>query len=158
EQIERQQKESLVRDGVKVIAVEQDGGSPADVVEGLKFLRSGGLVSMTGDRLWRSGQRSIPVTFLGHEAFLPELPFVMALLSGVPLFAFFAYRTGKQSYHFRTVPLKYPRIKDRRERDRAIRQAAQSYADLLEESARQHPGEWFHFEPFIGKKINTSRI
>lgn len=152
EQIERTQKESLIQSGVKIIAVEEDGGSPMDIVEGIKFLKAGGLVSLTGDRVWRADQRLVPVRFFDHEAFLPETPFIFALLSGAPLLIFFTYRTGKQSYHFKTLPPEYVRAKDRRQRDEVISQAAQHYADRLEEIVRQHPFEWFHFEPFIGGK------
>ena len=152
EQIEREQKETLVRSGLTVIAVEPGGGSPADIVEGVKFLKAGGLVSLTGDRLWREDQRRVPVSFLGRRAFLPELPFVLALLSGAPIFVFFAYRTGTRAYRIETGPPEFIRAPDRRMRDEAIRQVAQSYADRLEALVRQYPFEWFHFEPFIGEE------
>jgi predicted LPLAT superfamily acyltransferase len=154
EQIERTQKESLVRSGVRIIAVEEDGGSPSDIVEGINFLKAGGLVSLTGDRLWRKNQPSIPVRFLGHEAFLPEAPFVFALLSGAPLFVFFAYRTGKQTYLFQTMPPEYVHAKERSNRQGTIKRAAQAYADRLEDTVRRHPFEWFHFEPFIGRRLD----
>ncbi|MCK9391121.1 MAG: lysophospholipid acyltransferase family protein [Syntrophales bacterium] len=150
EQIERTQKEGLVRSGVRIIAVEQDGGSPMDLVEGINFLKAGGLVSLTGDRRWHEDQRTVMVRFLGHEAFLPETPFIFALLSDSPLFIFFACRTGSQTYHFQVLPPIVVRAKDRQSRGDAIRRAAQFYADRLEETVRQHPFEWFHFEPFIG--------
>ncbi|MDQ5986569.1 MAG: hypothetical protein CSYNP_02299 [Syntrophus sp. SKADARSKE-3] len=152
EQLERKQKEDLVQNGVTIIAVEQDGGSPADIVEGIKFLRNGGLVSLTGDRLWRRDQRSIAVNFLGREAPIPETPFIFALLSGAPLFIFFTYRTGKYGYHFKVLPPQFVTAKDRGDRDDAIRRAAQFYADRLEEMVREQPFEWFHFEPFIEEK------
>jgi len=120
EQIEGAQKESLVRSGVQIIAVDEDGGSPADIVEGINFLKAGGLVSLTGDRRWREDQRSIPVRFLGHEALLPETPFVFSFLSGAPLFTFFACRTGRQSYHFQILPPEYVHAKDRKDRKDAI--------------------------------------
>ena len=153
EQIERVQKESLVRSGVKIIAVGREGGSPFDIVSGINFLKAGGLVSLTGDRKWREDQRSIPVRFLGHEAFLPETPFVFALLSGSPLFIFFVHRTGRQKYHFKTMPPEYVRAGERSDRQEAIRKAAQAYADILEDTVRHHPFEWYHFEPFIGRKL-----
>lgn len=153
EQIERTQKESLARSGVKIIAVGKDGGSPADILDGVQFLKEGGLVSLTADRLWNSAQKSVPVRFFGHEALLPEAPFIFALLSGSPLFILFTYRTGEDSYHCRIVPLNYVRAENRRERAAAIRHAAQAYADHLQEMVRKHPGEWFHFEQFIGRKI-----
>jgi predicted LPLAT superfamily acyltransferase len=149
EQIERMQKESLVRSGVQVIAVGQERGSPFDIVSGINFLKAGGLVSLTGDRKWREDQRSIPVRFLGHEAFLPETPFVFALLSGSPLLIFFAYRTGRQTYHFKIMPPEYVHARGRKDRQEAIRKAAQTYAEHLEDAVRHHPFEWYHFEPFI---------
>ena len=158
EQIERMQKESLVQCGVKVIAVERDGGSPFDIVEGINFLKAGGLVSLTGDRKWREDQRSIPVRFLGHEAFLPETPFVFALLSSSPLLIFFAYRTGRQVYHFKVMPPQYVHAQGRKDRQKTIRKAAQSYAELLEDAVRYHPFEWYHFEPFIGRKLDENSL
>jgi len=158
EQIERTQKESLARSGVKIIAVGEDGGSPADILDGVQFLKSGGLVSLTADRIWNAAQKSVLVRFFGHEALLPEAPFIFALLSGSPLFIFFTFRTGKDSYHCRIVPLNYVKAENRQERARAILDAAQAYADRLEEMVREHPGEWFHFEQFIGKKIEITDL
>ena len=152
DQIERTQKESLVQSGVKIIVAEENTVSPADIIEGINFLKAGGLVSLTGDRIWRKDQRSLPVRFLGHEAFLPETPFIFALLSGTPLYLFFAFRTGKQKYHFQILPPQYVHAKDRNGRQEAIRRAAQLYADRLEEMVRQYPFEWYHFEPFIGRR------
>jgi len=154
DQIERTQKESLVQSGVKIIVAEEDTVSPADIIEGINFLKAGGLVSLTGDRIWRKDQRSLPVRFLGHEAFLPETPFIFALLSGTPLYLFFAFRTGKQKYHFQILPPQYVHAKDRNDRQEAIRKAAQLYADRLEEMVRQYPFEWYHFEPFIGRMLD----
>ena len=149
EQIERAQKESLVRSGIQIIVAEQGGGSPTDLLEGIKFLRAGGLVSMTGDRLWRKDQRSVSVSFFGHKADIPETPFVFSFLSGAPLLIFFACRTGERTYHFKVLPPMYVQAKDRKDRDTGIQKAAQLYANALEETVRQYPFEWFHFEPFI---------
>lgn len=157
DQIEHTQKEDLIQSGVKIIVAEENSVSPADIVEGINFLKAGGLVSLTGDRLWRKDQRSIAVRFLGHEVFLPETPFVFALLSGTPLYFFFAFRTGRKTYHFQIQPPEYVRAKDRSERQDAIAMTAQLYANRLEEMARQYPFEWFHFEPFLGRRLDESR-
>lgn len=149
EGVERLQKDDLRRSGVTIIGADQEGGSPLSAVEGIRFLRDGGVVSMAGDIVWRSDQRRVRVTFLGHDAYLPEAPFVFALVSGAPLLAFFAFRTGKNSYHFtlsEPIPIK-PTA--RTERAAAIGAAAQRYADLLEQALRQHPFEWYHFKRFI---------
>lgn len=149
EQIERIQKESLSQRGVHIIASDQNSSSPADIVEGIRFLKTGGLVSLTGDRLWRADQRSVRVTFFGRDALIPETPFLFSFLSGAPLLIFFTYRTADETYHFKILPPVYVVAKDRGRRDEAIQNAAQLYATALEETVRRHPFEWFHFEPFI---------
>ena len=80
------------------------GGFPADLVEGIRFLKAGGLVSLTGDHLWDAGQRTVEVTFFGREAVLPETPFLFALLSGAPLLIFFTFRTGERAFHVKALP------------------------------------------------------
>jgi predicted LPLAT superfamily acyltransferase len=153
EQIEQLQKDSLARKGIRIVAVDQEGGSPVDIVEGIQFIQSGGLVSLTGDLVWKKDQRSIPVMFLGHEVYLPETPYLFALLSGAPLFIFFALRTGKNSYHFTMSAPIWLSASIRTERATVIRQSAQKYADILEETLRLHPSQWYHFEPFLGLKL-----
>jgi predicted LPLAT superfamily acyltransferase len=152
EQIERIQKESISKNGIKIIAVDQRGGSPWQIVEGIKFINSGGLVSLTGDLIWKQGQRTIPVKFLGHTVILPETPHLLALLSGAPLFIFFAFRAGKKHYHVSvSEPLHFGNV-SREERTEAIRKSAQGYADILEENLRRYPFQWYHFRRFLGSK------
>ncbi len=149
EQIERRQKKSVAQSGIRVVAVPEDGGSPMDILEGLNFLREGGLVSLTGDRLWGREQRSVTVRFAGGEARIPEIPYILALLSGAPLLFFFVYRTQKGGYHLLTKPPLYVTAVSRQERRKAVETAAQAYADLLAETVRAHPYEWYHFETFL---------
>jgi len=149
EGVEHMQKEDLRRAGVTIIGVDQEGGSPFAAVDGIRFLQSGGIISMTGDIVWRSDQRKIRVTFLGHDAWVPEAPYIFALLSGAPLFVFFAFRTGKNKYQFTLSDPIAIQSKTRQDREQAIAGAAQQYADLLEKMLREHPFEWYHFERFI---------
>ncbi len=153
EQLEKKQKTSLESLGVRIIAVGKDAGSPFEIVEGINFLREGGLVSLTGDRLWQAEQRAVAVRFLGHRVFLPETPHIFALLSGAPLIFFFVSRTGEKTYHMTVSEPRYVKAASRRERDAAVRASAQAYADLLEIHARRRPHEWYHFEPFLGEKL-----
>ncbi|PKN65835.1 MAG: lauroyl acyltransferase [Deltaproteobacteria bacterium HGW-Deltaproteobacteria-15] len=152
EQLERIQKESLRHSGIKIIAADEGGGSPLDIVEGVRFIDSGGLVSMTGDLVWKEEQRTVLVTFLGHEALLPATPHLLALLSGAPLFVFFAFRSGKGQYHFTLSEPIRVEAPSRAERTEAIRRCAQRYADILEETLRANPLQWYHFEPFLDSK------
>lgn len=149
EGVEKMQKDDLRRAGVTIIGVDQEGGSPFTAVDGIRHLQSGGIVSMTGDIVWRHDQRKIKVQFLGHDAWVPEAPYIFALLSGAPLFAFFALRTGRNTYRFQmSTPININPA-SRRDRPRAIAAAAQQYADLLAKIVREHPFEWYHFDRFL---------
>jgi predicted LPLAT superfamily acyltransferase len=152
EDIERIQKKDLLYSGIRIIAVDQDEEASFDVVNGIRFLKSGGLVSMAGDKVWKRDQRTVPVEFLGHEACLPEFPYVFALLSGAPLFIFFTFRTGRRQYHFTLSEPIYIKSPSRGDRKDAIRGSAQKYADLLQQTVRRHPFEWYHFEPFLRRR------
>ena len=149
EGVERMQKNDLRNSGVTIIGADQQNNSPFTAIEGIRFLQKGGLVSMSGDIVWRSDQRRVRVSFLGHDAYLPEAPFIFSLVSGAPLLVFFAFRTGKNSYRFTlSDPISIPSA-SRRDREKVIANAAQQYADLLEQSLQQHPFEWYHFDQFI---------
>ncbi len=156
EQLEKNQKEKLMERGLTIVAVREDRDDPYAAIEGIRFLRKGGLVSLTGDRFWGSGGRSVTVEFAGHRVNLPEAPHMIALLSGAPLFFFFAFKLSKRKYLFQITDPYFVRAKSRGHREAAIRESAQRYAELLEKKARQRPLEWYHFEPFLGAKSQGS--
>ncbi len=150
EEIEGLQKQDLKKTGIEIVAVDPDeGGSPFDLLKAVQFLKSGGFVSLTGDMVWKEDQRTVCVKFLGHDVRLPEIPYLLALLSGAPLFIFFGFRTGRKKYHFSASEPVYVKAPSRVQRNEVIRQSAQRYADLLENALREHPFEWYHFEPFL---------
>lgn len=152
-QIERLQKEDLDRKGIRIIGVEKDGGTHFDLLEGLRFIQEGGLVSMSGDQLWHSAQRAVRVSFLGHRVDLPETPHLLAMLSGAPLFVFFSRRTGNRRYHVTmSGPIHIAKTR-RSDRAEAIQGSVQHYADLLEKSLYENPLEWYHFEQFLGPRL-----
>ena len=149
EGVERAQKEELRRAGVTIVGVGQEESDPFAALEAIRFLRAGGLVSMTGDVVWRADQRSVRVPFLGREARLPEAPYLFSLLSGSPLFAFFVLRTGRNRYHLSlSRPIVIP-PHARQDREAALASAAGQYAGLLEAQLRTHPFQWYHFERFL---------
>jgi predicted LPLAT superfamily acyltransferase len=149
EGVEGVQKEQLKESGVSIIGAPQNGGSPFDAVTGIRSLQEGGIISMTGDILWRDDQRSIEVDFLGGKAHIPEAPYIFALVSGAPIFCFFSQRVGTNSYRFRFADPMYIRCEKRSERREKIAAAAQHYADLLAEQLRVQPLEWYHFDGFV---------
>lgn len=149
EQIERIQKEDLKKNGINIITAEEHINSPFAILEGFKFIRSGGFVSMAGDRFINKDQDTVSVKFLGHNVLLPETPFAFALIANVPIIIFFTTRSGKQQYHCVAYPPKRVIATTKSERKDAINRAAQEYANILEEMAKRHPHEWYHFETFF---------
>ena len=152
EEIEAIQKQNISEDGITVMGISEDGGSPFDIVEGIRFLRQGGVVSMAGDILWRSEQRNVTVTFLGRKVRLPEAPYILSLVSGAPVIVFFAFRTGDRNYQFTALPPIHLSPPTREDRPESIRSAAQAYADHLQTALLEHPFEWYHFNEFIERK------
>jgi lauroyl/myristoyl acyltransferase len=155
EQVERIQKDKLAQSGIKIVATSEKESSPFALLEGINFLREGGIVSMTGDRLW-GDQRSVKVNFLGHEVQLPDAPHLFALISGAPLMTFFVNQKAPGKYHIAVSRGRQVLAASRQDRANAVLASAQAYAGELEQMARQHPFEWHHFEPFLGKKINNN--
>ncbi|MGD9217262.1 MAG: lysophospholipid acyltransferase family protein [Desulfobacteraceae bacterium] len=149
EEIEKIQKQSIRSDGIQIIGVDQGSGSPLDIMEGIRLLQKGGFVSMAGDVVWRSDQRSINATFLGRPVRIPEAPFVLALVSGAPLIIFFAFRSQTGAYRFRALPPIHVTAPARNQRRAAIQNAARQYLYHMESALREHPFEWFHFDRFI---------
>ncbi len=153
EQIEQIQKQLLAKGGIRVVVTTEDEKSPFALIEGINFLRDGGIVSMTGDRLWGE-QTFITVNFLGHEVRLPETPHLFALMTGAPLMTFFVYQEAVGKYHIKVSPGRKVVAASRADRKKAVQESAQAYANDLADFARQHPFEWHHFEPFLGEKIS----
>lgn len=147
EQIERLQKESLAKSGVRIIAVDRKNASPFDIIEGVRFLQTGGFVSITGDIVWHAKQRRVSVRFLGRKVYFPETPHLLALLSGAPIYVFFAFRTGPRRYLFSASEPHYVTAPSRAQRQTAVRTSAQHYADLLEQAVGRYPLQWYHFNP-----------
>ena len=153
EQVERIQKDNLAEKGIRIVATDEKEKSPFALLEGINFLREGGIVSMTGDRLW--GEQSyVTVDFLGHEARLPDTPHLFALMTGAPLMTFFVFQDAVGIYHIKVSEGRNVFAATRTDRKKAVLESAQAYADDLARFASEHPFEWHHFEPFLGKKIN----
>ncbi len=149
EQIESMQKADLLGDGVKLVVAGQGDKGAFNSLEGLRFLKDGGFVSMPGDRIASAGARRVEVRFLGHRISLPQAPYALSLVAGAPLFVFFALSQGRSA--FRVICKRIDvQAASRDERPAAIQRAAQEYADRLAEVAREYPEQWYCFERFLG--------
>lgn len=155
DQIERLQKADLTASGIRILVADQGGASPLDLVEGIGFIKSGGFVSMAGDVIWHPQQRTLEACMLGHAVRLPEAPFMLALVSGAPLYIAFAGKTGPHRYHFSLASPILVQADHRDQRRTAMTHAAQAYVDHIEHQLRRSPYEWYHFEPFLGAPLHA---
>ena len=152
EQVERIQKDNLAKKGIKIVTTDEKEKSPFALLEGINFLREGGIVSMTGDRLWGE-QAHVTVDFLGHEARLPDMPHLFALMTGAPLMTFFVCQEDIGKYCIKVSKGRKVFAATRADRKKAVLESVQAYADDLSRFASEHPFEWHHFEPFLGERI-----
>ncbi|MFP4039031.1 MAG: lauroyl acyltransferase [Desulfosudaceae bacterium] len=155
EQIEDIQKNTLKKNGVEIIAGRQGRSSPLEILEGVRYLRRGWVLSIAGDRSGDPGQSFVETEFLDHIVRLPETPYALAHATGVPIYVFFAFRTGPRNYHFTIHPPIFLRRGSRQSRRQQTRSAVRQYARLLEQAVRQYPFQWYHFEPFLGRRQPT---
>ena len=107
---------------------------------------------MAGDMVWRPDQRVVPARFLGHTVQLPEAPFMLALVSGAPLYVFFASMRGSRQYHFSVSGPMVVTADGRAQRRPAVVRAAQAYAERLEATGpAQSPGVVPFLSRFSGR-------
>ena len=107
-------------------------------------LNDGYSVGVMADRL-RNSEPSVAVEFLGGTARIPSSPWVLASVLRVPVLVAFGIYHGRNRYsaHF---DLLYESVNlPRGQRDQALREMAQGYADLLQQRVREAPYNWFNF-------------
>jgi lauroyl/myristoyl acyltransferase len=148
-QVARDQREAMKARGIyiQVAAPGEDflfGG-----VEAIKFVREGGFVSVAGDLVWTEQRSRLPVSLFGHEVGLSAGPHLLALVSNAPLFTMFTFRAEKGKHLVIMSPPREVKAPSRSERNAALQASAQAYANALEEMVRQHPFQWYIFEPFF---------
>jgi len=89
--------------------------------------------------------------FLGAKAFFPEGPFILASLLKCPVLTVFCLkRRGKYVIYFDPFSggLKLPR----KQREQALQETIQRYANRLQAYCLQEPLQWFNFYPFWHKE------
>lgn len=148
-QVARDQRENLQTRGITIQVATGQDDSFLGGLEALKFIREGGLVSLSGDLIWTRQRSFLPVRFFGQEIALTSGPHLLALVSGAPLFILFTFRDKGGRHQVIISPPQEVKASSRSERNTALQASAQHYADALEEMVRQHPFQWYIFEPFF---------
>jgi predicted LPLAT superfamily acyltransferase len=148
-QVARDQREALKARGVHIQVATAQEDSLLGGLEAVKFVREGGFVSLTGDLVWSDQRSLLPVRLFDHEVGLPAGPHLLALVSGAPLFTMFTFRVKRGRHQIIVSPPREVKAPSRSERSTALQASAQAYASALEEMVRQHPFQWYIFEPLF---------
>jgi len=161
-QVARDQRGTLSSRGIFILVATGQGDSVFGGLEAINFIREGGFVSLSGDLTWTRQRSLLPVTFFDQEVALTSAPHLLALVSGAPLFTLFTFRVKRGMHSILISPPREVKASSRSERNMTLQASAQVYANALEEKVRQHPFQWYIFEPFFGsamadkKKSNPS--
>ena len=92
---------------------------------------AGEIVSIYADRLFGS-RKVVECDFLGEKAAFPAGPFVVGKIHRVPILALFVTKKGMRCYK-----AEVKEVND-----------AQGFAEMLEETVRQNPEQWFNYFDF----------
>jgi len=145
-QIARQQREAMEKEGLDILVSSSEKRSPFDGLKVLYHLRDGGFLAVAGDLAWQSRPRLVQAPFLGKTILLPETPHALALMTGVPLFTLWVFRTGRAAYEVVVSKPRYVEAPSRKGRAEAIQRSVHQYARELETALKSHPWQWHVFE------------
>ena len=121
-------------------------GHPLRSIPIAAALRRGEIVALLGDRPF--GGLDVRVPFLGGHARFPAGPYLLAAVTGAPIFQTFVVRERVGHYRFFAHPAKFiPREMTRAGAD-ALTPHVAEYARCLAEVAKQYPFQWFNIFPF----------
>lgn len=128
-------------------------GYMGGVLEMMKVLRKGELLSIMGDRVFGSDHKTVPVHFLGGEISLPFSAFKLASATGAPIAVLFSYKNGPDSHTLSLARvIRVPARIDKKKE--AFLPYVTQFAESLELFTKQHPYQFFNFFDMWTKKYS----
>jgi predicted LPLAT superfamily acyltransferase len=109
-------------------------------------LRRGEIVCLLGDRSF--GGADVRAPFLGSPARFPVGPYLLAAVSGAPIFQTFVVREKLGHYRFFSFPAKFIPCEMLHAGTEALQPHVAEYAARLADVAKQYPFQWFNIYPF----------
>ena len=143
-------REMAPQAGVNLMSVTDIGPDTAIALK--EKLERGEWVAIVGDRIAVNPQRDgewrvIWSQFMGQPAPFPQGPFILASILRCPVVLIYALRQqGKLRLH--CEPFANPLLLPRGERQQALQQTVDRYAQRLEHYALMSPLDWFNFFDF----------
>lgn len=147
QQTAQHMRASLEKAGESGVKVDYNTGGALLSFDLLKALRDGEVVSIQGDRV-EGDVAQITARLFDTEVRLPNGPFVLSFVAGVPIYPLFIARSGWRSYQ---VMVRKP-IQLRREsgsREDEIDRGVAQWCGVLEEVVAQRRDQWFAFTPIF---------
>ncbi|MEA3642913.1 MAG: lipid A biosynthesis acyltransferase [Lamprobacter sp.] len=140
---------------VSASVIPLDGPQPLLAVK--ESLDAGYAVGLLGDR-HRVGEPTLQCDFLGSPAAFPTGAISLAAVTGVPVVLFFGLYRGGNRYdvHFELLAERIE-LGPRAQRNRALKQWLQRYADRLAHHTRNAPFNWFNFYDFWEEDHDASQ-
>jgi predicted LPLAT superfamily acyltransferase len=128
-----------------IINARQEGTTTALAIK--EALDEKALVTLLVDRA-RPGNQVVDVDFLGTRASFPTAPWMLAAALKVPVVLCFGLYRGGNRYDLHFELFADPLTMPRGQRDSAVREVTQRFADRLAHYARSAPYNWFNFYDF----------
>lgn len=113
------------------------------VVELMKYLQAGYLVSIMGDRSY--DHNALTVDYLGGQATFPYGAFSIASSAHCPIIALTSAKTGMYTYEIQVELVLSPVFEGRKQRRQQLQKWVQTYARALEKYTEKHPYQCFLF-------------
>ena len=130
----------------KMFQIIATDGHPLRSIPIAAALRRGEIVALLGDRSF--GGTDVSTPFLGGNARFPAGPWLLAAVSGAPIFQTFVVRERLGHYRFFSHPAKFIPREVLRGGPAALQPPVAEYADRLAAVARQYPFQWFNIYSF----------
>lgn len=128
------------------------GNDPVGVMASVKArIEEGDFVAILGDRTGLN-DRTTKARFFGEEAEFPSGPFLLASVLRCPVYLVFGLYHEPGRYELSCEPFAERLDLPRANRQAALQEAVQRYADRLEHHCRSAPDNWFNFYDFWRKQ------
>lgn len=127
-------------ESVKIISTDD---SLSGVIEAMKAIRNGDIVSIMGDRTY--GFTAAEASFLGDNVHFPIGAFSLAAAAQCPVVIFLSAKVGVNRYIVDVSHIIPPPAGVRGKKEAEIKAALQQFADVLAGYVAVYPLQWFAF-------------
>ncbi len=141
-----------VDSGNEKLRVISSGNFLGGVIEIMKVINEGSLVSIMGDR--SDGFPSTEVHLLGEKADFPYGAFSLAAAVQCPVVVLLSAKVSTRKYIVDVSNVLFPRYGSRKNKREEINAWVQEFAGILEGYAEKYPFQWFVFRDLWKKNIN----